>query len=206
MVILPRLIQFALITVKKMGIDESHGLSHALNVLHHSHAILESELPTHPYLEEQRDVIYTSAIVHDLCDKKYMDEYYGIQHIHRYLVTKTPLLAEETAIVEKIIATMSYSKVKVNGFPSMGNYMMAYHIVREADLLSAYDFDRSIIYNMYQKDSNFTNSIQNAMNLFEQRVLQHNRDSLFITEYSKCLSTQLEQEAKTRIENWKSIL
>ena len=38
-----------------------------------------------------------------------------------------------------------------NGFPDMGEYQTAYNIVREADLLCAYDFDRCMIYQMYNK-------------------------------------------------------
>jgi hypothetical protein len=207
MLVLPRLINFALATIKTMGIDESHGLSHAFNVLHHSHNILESEIKTHPFLDNQREIIYTSSLVHDLCDQKYTNEYYGIAHIHRHLITQTSLLPEEAAIVEKIISTMSYSKVKKDGFPTnLGNYRMAYHIVREADLLSAYDFDRSIIYNMNQVDPTFQQSMTNAIELFDSRVLRHNQDGLFITDYSKLLSKELEKDALERMDKWKSIL
>lgn len=186
--------------------DESHGLSHALNVLHHSHNILESEIPVKPYLEKQRDIIYTSAVVHDLCDKKYMDEKNGVDIIHSFLLSKTTLSLENIDIVEKIISTMSYSKVKVDGFPHMGKYEMAYHIVREADLLSAYDINRSIIYNMNNVDSNFEQSLQNALNLFDSRVLQHNNDNLFVTDYAKQLSRKLEIEARKDIDYWKLLI
>ena len=205
--IIPRLINFALMTVKKLSIDESHGLSHALTVLQHSHNILESEIPTRHYLTEQRDIIYTSALVHDLCDKKYMDEYKGIENIHRFLIKETPLIPSEVAVVEKIISTMSYSKVKAQGYPSsLGPYEMAYHIVREADLLSAYDVDRSIIYNMNNVNGDFSQSLQNALDLFDTRVLKHNEDGLFITDYSKKLSLVLEKNAREKITLWKEIL
>jgi HD superfamily phosphodiesterase len=169
--ILPRLVNFALITVRNLRIDESHGVSHSLNVLHHAHNILESELVTSPYLESQRDIIYSSAVIHDLCDKKYMDEFHGIQNIHKFLVTKTGFSLEDVSIIERIISTMSYSKVKKQGFPYLGDYERAYHIVREADLLSAYDIDRSIIYNMNNVNEDFLESLENALQLFEGRVL-----------------------------------
>ena len=72
MAIVPKLIRFAVSSLKLFHIDESHGLSHALNVLHHSHNILQSELPKNPFLEHQRNIIYTSALLHDICDKKYI--------------------------------------------------------------------------------------------------------------------------------------
>ena len=183
MLLLPKLINFALLTVNRFHIDESHGVSHALDVLHHSHNILESELPNHPYLETQRNIVYTSALMHDLCDKKYMNETTGVQNIDTFLQTNTTLTTDEIQVVDKIISTMSYSKVKTKGYPDLGKYQMAYHIVREADLLSAYDVDRSIIYNMNNVVVDFSSSLENALSLFEVRMFKHNEDNLFVTEY-----------------------
>lgn len=200
--LLPKLVQFAAITVKKYNIDESHGLGHALVVLHNSHEILESLLPSKHYLESQRNIIYTSALVHDLCDDKYMNIEDGLQNIHQVLKTQNLLQPYEINIVEKIISTMSYSKVKKQGFPDLGIYQLAYHIVREADLLAAYDFDRSIIYNLNNVNPNLNETFQNSLNLFENRVFKHNEDNLFITEYSKEKSLKLENEAKLQILRW----
>ena len=83
---------------------------------------------------------------------------------------------------------------------------MAYHIVREADLLSAYDVDRSIIYNMNNVNPNFDISLSNALDLFDTRVLKHNEDGLFITDYSKKLSLVLETNAREKITLWREIL
>jgi len=68
---------------------------------------------------------------------------------------------------------MSYSKVKKQGFPSLGKYQLAYHIVREADLLTAYDFDRCMIYHMSKNNSNVREAYYNAEELFHNRVLRH---------------------------------
>ena len=204
--LLPRLVQFAAMTVKKHNIDESHGLGHALTVLHNSHAILESLLPTQDYLESQRNIIYTSALVHDLCDDKYMDLTEGIQYIHEMLEADHLLQPYEISVVEKIISTMSYSKVKKQGYPDLGIYNMAYHVVREADLLAAYDFDRSIIYNLNNVNSNLNETFQNSLNLFEHRVFKHNEDHLFITHYSKEKSLDLEKKARIQIQTWFALI
>ena len=203
--LLPKLVQFAAVTVKKYNIDESHGLGHSLVVLHNSHEILESLLPNQHYLESQRNIIYTSALVHDLCDDKYMNIEDGLQNIHQVLKTQNLLQPYEINIVEKIISTMSYSKVKKQGFPDLGIYQLAYHIVREADLLAAYDFDRSIIYNLNNVNPNLNETFQNSLNLFENRVFKHNEDNLFITDYSKEKSLKLENEAKLQILRWYEI-
>ena len=95
---------------------------------------------------------------------------------------------------------MSYSKVKTNGYPELGNYQLAYHIVREADLLAAYDIDRCIIYDMYRNNSDYTDALQDAFKLFEKRVFRMRRDKLFTTSYAKKESLKLHRKAKKDVE------
>ena len=189
-----------------------------------------------------------------MCDKKYMDEDTGLEKINQFLEDKmTPL---ELDITKQIITTMSYSKVKTNGYPELNEYQMAYHIVREADLLSAYDFDRCMFYNIHvqkkliqqipstsgasrsgsvgetlehgcesleqkcsgrnktakQEDDvssvniDIMNAFDNACELFQKRVLKHNEDGLFITEYSMHKSMELHVGAMHRINAWTQIM
>lgn len=204
MSLLTKLFNFVLLTSAKYNIDESHGLSHSMDVVHNAHKIYENELPLNPYLLKQENIILTSAALHDMCDKKYMNEYEGIKLIEDFL--KDKLDNEEIEITKKIITTMSYSTVKKNGFPSLGMYQHAYHIVREADLLSAYDFDRCMIYNMNKSNSTIEYAFNDSYNLFQNRVLRHNKDGLLLTDYSIRKSQFLENKAMTRIDQWQKIL
>jgi len=126
-------------TTSKYNIDESHALKHSIQVYSFAKKIYESELIKNPYLEEQKEIIYIASIGHDMCDKKYMNEKEGIKQYISYLSEMIP--QNKLEIIDKIIGTMSYSKVKVNGYPDLGKYQLAYNIVREADLLAAYDID-----------------------------------------------------------------
>lgn len=204
MVSLANLISFVLSTIKTYNIDESHGVSHSLDVLYNAHNILEAELPRNAYLEEHRTIILTSAVLHDMCDKKYVVEKEGIANIQEFLTDKMD--EKEIEIATKIMATMSYSKVKKVGYPDFGEYQLAYHIVREADLLSAYDFDRCMIYSIYQNNYDLNRAFDNAHTLFNERVLRHHQDNLFITEYAKKESIKLHVQSTNRIDNWKRIL
>jgi hypothetical protein len=107
---------------------------------------------------------------------------------------------------KQIMSTMSYSKVKQQGFPIMGGYQKAYHIVREADLLSAYDFDRCVIYKINKNGGDLDDAFKNANELFENRVLKHNDDNLFLFDYSKRESLVLHEMAMQRISGWKRIM
>ncbi len=206
MSLLSKLVHFVLLTTKKYGIDESHGLSHSMNVLQYSNKIYENEIKSYPILKNQEKLIYVSAVLHDMCDKKYVDEISGLKEIEEFLQSENALTPTEINMSKQIMATMSYSKVKQYGYPIMGGYQKAYHIVREADLLTAYDFDRCMIYQMNKNGGNLEDAFKNANELFENRVLRHNDDGLFLFDYSKKESLVLHQLALQRINSWKKIL
>lgn len=199
-----KLFNFVLYTTSKYNIDESHGLSHSMNVLHTAYNIYQSEVQKSPYLEDQQTIIYSSAVLHDMCDNKYMDVETGLDEINNVLTSH--LSQEETNTIKTIINTMSYSKVKKQGFPSLGKYQLAYHIVREADLLTAYDFDRCMIYHMSKNNSNVREAYYNAEELFHNRVLRHYEHDLLTTEYSQTQHVLLSSSARIRMRNWKTIL
>jgi hypothetical protein len=176
-------------TCKKYNIDESHSLKHSMDVFHFANKIYDSEVIVHPNLLKQRNIIAVSAIVHDMCDKKYMNEQEGIYEMKEYM--KDYVKEPELDVISSIISTMSYSKVKLYGYPELHEYQMAYHIVREADLLSAYDIDRCIIYGMMKENLTYDTALIRALELFEKRVLTYRSDDLFVTDYSKRKSGQL---------------
>lgn len=195
--------QYVIDTSIKYNIDESHSLKHSMEVFDFSKKIYDKEIITYPFLSNQKEIIYTAAIGHDMCDKKYMDEKEGIKKYQDYL--SAFMTSNDLEIMGKIIGTMSYSKVKSNGFPNLGEYQMAYHIVREADLLSGYDIDRCIIYNMYKEKTDYYNSLLCAFNLFDNRVLKMIDDKLFTTEYGKKESLELHNKAKLTIESLRNL-
>ena len=151
-----------------------------------------------PYLEQQKDIIVLAAILHDTIDKKYVSEELGIKEIRDQM--ESYVKSEKLDVIFQIITTMSYSTVKKNGFPLLGEYQLAYNIVRESDLLAAYDIDRCIMYSMYKNSMNYLAALKAAIHLFEIRVLKHKQDKLFVTNFSKKLSLQLHKKAKKDIE------
>jgi len=179
-------------------IDESHALKHSMEVYNFAKKIYESELVKNSYLEEQQEIIYMTAIGHDMCDKKYMNETEGILKYQKYI--SEYIKPTDVEIIGKIIGTMSYSKVKINGYPDLKEYQLAYHIVREADLLSAYDIDRCVIYGMYVEKLEYDEAVKRAIELFESRVLKYRSDNLFITKYSKKESFKKHNNAKRNLD------
>lgn len=187
-------------TSNKFGIDESHSLKHSMDVFHLANKIYDSELHANDFLRNHKQIISVSAIIHDMCDKKYMNEQNAIQDMHVFM--KDYMKETEIEVVSKIISTMSYSKVKQNGFPDLKEYQLAYHIVREADLLSAYDIDRCIIYGMMKEKNTYDDSVTRALQLCDSRILKYRSDNLFVTDYSKIHSERLHNKC---LEDIKSI-
>jgi len=79
--------------------------------------------------------------------------------------------------------------------------------VREADLLSAYDFNRCIIYGLHKKEHCVTiiDAFLEARKLFNVRVLRYIVDGLFVTDYSKELSKTLHEDAIKSIQLWEQL-
>lgn len=217
-----KLFQYVLRICAKYNIDESHGLSHAMNIFMYSNQIYEHEVVQHPFLKQQECVIYASAILHDMCDKKYMDQDQGVAEIEDFLknccngaanccggdsIEHLILDADTISAIKCIITTMSYSYVKVNGFPNLGKYQHAYHIVREADLLCAYDFDRCMIYHMNKVGAgNIQNAFNDSVQLFETRVFKHHDHNLLVTDYSKYAYISMHENSIARINHWRKML
>jgi HD superfamily phosphodiesterase len=162
------------------------------------------EEPNQLLVLEHRPIIQTAAILHDTCDKKYRNEEEGLCEIRRFLTPNMPMDKVDATV--DIIRKMSYSKIKRNGMPDLGEYQTAFHIVREADLLDAYDFDRSMIYHMLRNGESLENSFENARDLFETRVLRHAEDGLLYTRYAKHEHPVLSDVAINRMYHWRRIL
>lgn len=187
-----------------------------MNVLINAHRSFQIEVKTHPRLQVHEKVIYVAAVLHDMCDKKYTDEEEGIRQLDSILYdddcddsqeqSTYRLTEEDVEAIKNIIRTMSYSKVKVNGFPDLGKYQRAYHIVRESDLLAAYDFDRAMIYHLYKNNRTMDEAYENSIDLFQERVFCHKKMGLLTLEFSLQQHPILKQQARDRISHWKTLL
>ena len=178
---------------RRYNIDESHAVKHSMEVKRFAEQIYESEVAKNPQLESQKNIIIGSAILHDMCDHKYVsDEAAVIGEIREYM--RDWFTDAEFDVVRSIISTMSYSKVMKVGFPNLHEYQTAYHIVREADLLASYDIDRCIIFGMMVEKLSYTTASERAKVLFANRVMRYRDHGLFITEWSKAKSLELQGE------------
>ena len=203
MSLINRAFKYVLLTSAKYNIDESHSVKHSIEVLNFANKIYKSELSNNPYLNKQYDIICMAAILHDMCDKKYMNEEQGIYEMKSHM--NNYISVDNLDIIAHIIQTMSYSTVRLKGYPQLGIYQLAYHIVREADLLAAYDIDRCVMYSMYCYNIEYSKALNIATELFDNRVFRMRHDKLFKTKYSKKESLKLHKKATIDVESLKNI-
>jgi HD superfamily phosphodiesterase len=188
------------------NIDESHGLIHSMDVLNKANNIIEFDPKLSKNENIDKEIVFTTALLHDMCDKKYMDERIGISNVKKFLSNDLKYKKEKVDVIGDIIGTMSYSKVKKNGFPNLGNYQTEYNIVREADLLAAYDIDRAIIYNMTKSDTDFERAFINSKLLYYNRMAKHNEDELFTFDYTKKEGEKLNVVCLQKIKDYNKML
>jgi HD superfamily phosphodiesterase len=198
-----QIVQFIISQSDKHNIDETHSLNHALDVLNFSKKIYDKQIEYEPILENQQHIIYTSALLHDTCDSKYMKPESGIQDICSFLSYHEYEKKDVDTIID-IVDNMSYHKIKEYGFPDLKEYQTAFNVVREADLLAGYDFNRIILYGIHMNKLDYINSVEISKKLYYKRMDKHIDDELFITkvgkEYGEILNSHNKQNIKS-IEN-----
>lgn len=221
MTLLSQILLYVLAITKQNNIDESHAVIHALKTVKIADEIYRAELSYNPYLVEQQNVIYASALVHDICDKKYVQgvkQFDCFSNLHVFLsgaegggsVSVQDGIKFANAVLS-IITTSSYSYVKRFGYPEyLGSATLAaYHIMREADLFDGYDIERSIVYALYhvgEVEQQLDKAVKEVSEFFGGRVLQHRSDELFVTEYSKDRSIIADVYAAHSLRKWRGIV
>ena len=196
--VLTTLLRFVQLSSMKYGIDESHSLGHSMDVLYHAHSNYKKEVLNNSILKSQETIFCSAAILHDLYDHKYpAPDILNVQ-----ILLKNKMKPADIDAVHQIIHTMSYSKIKKDGFPNLGKYQLAYHIVREADLLASFNFDRAMLYHFYHSTDDVVKTYENSKDFFENRVLKYEQNNLFMTNYGKAQAQLLRIKSISQIQSW----
>ena len=99
--------------------------------------------------------------------------------------------------------TMSVGKTTLvkalQEIPDLKEYTETYHIIRQADILAAYDIDRAVIYGMMAVNKDYKSSLEDSLDLFDKRVLQHIYDNTFYHESALKIGQELHKNAESKI-------
>lgn len=199
------IITFILRQCKDYKIDESHSLSHALNVLDYSTKIYNAELTNFPQIQKQKNVIFTSALLHDMCDAKYVEQLNSLDNIKTFL-NENEYNNEEVDAICNIVNTMSYSKVLKYGYPNLKEYQYAYHIVRESDLLCGLQFNRAVLFSIYKDNMLYNDAFAHAKKIYDRRTQNIIDQQMFVTAFGKELADQIYKQEFENIKNLESFI
>ena len=206
---LNKIFKFITTTCNLYKIDESHGIRHSMDILRVTRNIYNEELQTNSYLCEKDHIVYTSALLHDMCDDKYFEHNEGEDNIKLFL-KENNYIDNDINTIMRIMNTMSYSKVKKYGYQFRENeseeFKKIYHIVREADLLCAYEVERCLLYDLFARNNDFTVSYQKAYDLFQIRMFKHFDDNLFTTSYALREGKKMHKDAELRLNEIQEII
>lgn len=195
---LEKIIIFIEQTSNKFNIDNGHGLNHSMKILNYCIEMI----PKFQLTPNQIYIIELSALLHDMCDKKYMNESEGIIRIEDFLKDELQVPKITIGDIETIILTISYSKVVKNGYPDftyMKHLEIPYHIVRNADLLCAYELERCI---EYQKRTTSTRKecLEKLFEIYFNRVAKQISDGFINLEPALIIARKLEQKCINELE------
>jgi len=127
-----------------------------------------------------------------------MIESEGLKNINNFLFDK--IEQPKIKVINDIISKMSYSKVQKEGYPDLKEYNEIYHIVRQADILAAYDVDRAIMYSMIVDNKTYNKALDDSIALFNNRVLKHIYDNTFYHKSALEIGKKLHKEALLKLE------
>ena len=204
-------LQFVLQTSQFYKIDDSHNLKHSLDVLKQGKLLMDNQL--RHYNTESKSIIYLGCILHDMCDRKYMDVENGLTNIANFLKT-TKVNQNVIDSVMKILPRMSYSKTVENNqfqlpkdmydFP----YLEEYHIIRHADLLTSYKLFRTIEMRYQEcirnnKTVDMDRIVEEADTIINKRIFALMGGNIFVEKEAKKLAKKYHHVAMRRYKNWK---
>lgn len=186
------------------NIDDSHGLEHSIQTLEWS--LMLTKYITHS--SKESSIIQLACLLHDMCDKKYMDECEGMKNIITFLKYELETQDDVLEAVVFIISTMSYSKVIKYGYPDFrgdNSLEFCYHIVRNSDLLGSYDPERCIGYQIRCGGSR-RDGIIKMLELFDNRILTLIKDGYINIEPAIKYANELHKKALVELDKYKNEL
>jgi hypothetical protein len=203
---LEKIIRFINQTCIIYNIDDSHDLRHSLEVLGWSEQLTKNS--SRNITPKESQIIHLSCLLHDMCDKKYMDENMGLERIKNFLMGELEVEDDILEAVVFIISTMSYSKVIKIGYPDFNNKYdnidleYCYHVVRNSDLLCSYNPERCINYQIRCGGSR-KEGIKKMLELFDNRILMLIENNYINLEEAKPYAIELHNKALTELEKYK---
>lgn len=187
--------------VKEYNFDSSHDMEHFVNVFYYvSYLISQGERYSLPWCGDHPDgkkrsrrIVLQAAFLHDLIDRKYVDEKDAIIRLRREFIDQNYPDADMIDVID-IITHMSFSKRKERrnqGKEDFKSKSDALAIVCDADILDAYRPERVIAY----QNSKYPNDPETARKwsktILVKRVLRYLPENYLFTATARKIAEQM---------------
>ena len=188
------------------NIDMSHNLHHSLRVKEIGFVIAARD---HHLNTRQKEILYMSCMLHDMCDAKYIPHIQGILDVSNFMRNQCGVSMLTHDAVMEIITSMSYSQiVKPDGtvkYPmwlstEQNGWGEVFHIARQADLLTSYDMKRMIHYKKEKLGFHYSCDIyQDVVGTLDTRMNKLIDKGLFLSPTAIKVAKQWHQELCTDV-------
>ena len=188
-------------------IDVSHNLHHSLQVKELGFVIAGRDYHLNT---RQKEILYLSCMLHDMCDAKYIPRTQGILDVSNFMRNGCGVSMLTHDAVMEIITSMSYSQiVKPDGkveYPlwlsdEHNDWGEVFHIARQADLLTSYDLKRMIHYKQEKLGFYYSCDIyQDVMETVDARMSKLLAKDLLISPSAIKIARQWHQELSVSLE------
>lgn len=159
--VIPAVFRFACNALKDY--DGSHDIHHAINVAKNVTCI-------HKQDGDLQKLAIIAALLHDTCDKKYVDKEKALSDIKGFLTNHLP--SDDVDDILSAIQHISFSSLRINGPPQLNSRsMQIWRIVSEADMLEAIGVTGFIRTLMYQGHKE--NNLEDARAYMSEQLVPH---------------------------------
>ena len=147
---------------EKYNVDESHNHLHSLEVANYCLSLIHFE---NNLSKTEQDIAILGSIFHDTIDDKYIPSFENTDELLQSYLEQ--VVGKHSKLIEPVILfskSMSYSKtvkrqkdksltLEIPKYIQTHPYVRAFHLMRNADLLSSYNLKRCLLYRSQRNET-----------------------------------------------------
>lgn len=203
---------------EKYNVDESHNHIHSLEVANYCLNLIRFEANLS---KTEQDIAILGSIFHDTIDDKYIPSSENTDELLQSYLEQ--VVGTHSKLIEPVILfskSMSYSKTVVRQkdksltleiplYIQTHPYVRAFHLMRNADLLSSYNLKRCLLFRSWRNETKDSIRLYNEMQeLYWNRMHMLRKYNILYLENPYCdlASKLLEASTERRIKNYENYI
>ena len=203
---------------EKYNVDESHNHIHSLEVANYCLCLIRFETNLS---KMEKDIAILGSIFHDTIDDKYIPSSENTEELLQSYLEQ--VVGKNSKLIEPVILfskSMSYSKtvirqkdksliLQIPSYIQNHPYVRAFHLMRNADLLSSYNLKRCLLFRSWRNETKDSVLLYDEMQeLYWDRMHLLRKYNILSLENPYCdlASKLLEASTERRIKNYENYI